>query len=164
MLKLFECGLLEILVSQLLDLLLVLLLSCEPLAVVLFLHCGVGLLKVFDAPPLFEIGGSSFEVFECDAVALLLVGLGGDEPHGFVVLQLFECGLVLLVDLCQAPILVSLFLLVGVLVQFVLPLLSLVGVAFIEIALALQCFLVVLCHGGVVLFGGDEPLRELHFE
>ena len=103
-------------------------------------------------------------MFECDAVAFLLVGLGGDEPYGFVVLQLFECGLVLLVDLCQAPILVSLFLLVGVLVQLVLPLLSLVGVAFIEIALALQCFLVVLCHGGVVLFGGDEPLRELHFE
>ena len=79
-------------------------------------------------------------------------------------LQLFERGFVLLVNLCQAPILVSLFLLVGVLVQLVLPLLSLVGVAFIEIALALQCFLVVLCHGGVVLFGGDEPLRELHFE
>ena len=142
----------------------VLLLSCEPLLVVLLLQrCG-GFLIVVDAPPLLEIVGSSFEVFERDAVALLLVGLGGDEPYGFVVLQLFERGFVLLVDLCQAPILVSLFLFVGVLVQLVLPLLSLVGVAFIEIALALQCFLVVLCHGGVVLFGGDEPLRELHFE
>ena len=160
----FAGALLEILVSELLELLLVLLLSCESLLVVLLLQCRGGLLVVVDAPPLLVIVGSGFEVLECEAVALLLVLLGGDEPLGLFVFQRVEFGFVALVDFGNRPVLGALLLLVGVLVELVLPLLPLIEIAGVEIALALEGLFVVLRHGVVVLFGGDEPLRELHLE
>ena len=97
----FAGALLEILVSQLLHLLLVLLLSCEALAVVLLLQRRGGFLVVVDAPPLFEVFGAAFEVLECEAVVLLLVLLGGDEPLGLFVLERLDFGLVALVDVCE---------------------------------------------------------------
>ena len=62
-------------------------------------------------------------MLECEAVALLLVLLGGDEPLGFFVFECVEFGFVALVDFSNRPVLGALLLLVGVLVELVLPLL-----------------------------------------
>ena len=78
--------------------------------------------------------------------------------------QRVEFGFVALVDFGNRPVLGALLLLVGVLVELVLPLLPLIEIAGVEIALALEGLFVVLRHGVVVLFGGDEPLCELHLE